>query len=112
MEQRIDAFVSYMHNIKKTSANTEMSYRRDLKKLNHYLRGKSILDVNKVSASDLQGFVTYMETENFAAATVSRTIASMKAFWQYLVNESIVKEDVTTGLKAPKIEKKIPEILS
>lgn len=112
MEQRIDAFISYMHNIKKTSTNTELSYRRDLNKLNHYLRGKGILDVNKVSASELQGFVTYMEKENFAAATVSRTIASMKAFWQYLVNENIVKEDVTTGLKAPKIEKRIPEILS
>ncbi len=112
MEQQIDAFISYMHNIKKTSTNTELSYKRDLNKLNHYLRGKGILDVNKVSASELQGFVTYMEKENFAAATVSRTIASMKAFWQYLINENIVKEDVTTGLKAPKIEKRIPEILS
>ena len=65
MEQRIDAFISYMHNIKKTSTNTELSYKRDLNKLNHYLRGKGILDVNKVSASDLQGFVTYMEKENF-----------------------------------------------
>lgn len=112
MEQQIDAFISYMHNIKKTSTNTELSYKRDLNKLNHYLRGKGILDVNKVSASELQGFVTYMEKENFAAATVSRTIASMKAFWQYLVNENVVKEDVTTGLKAPKIEKRVPEILS
>ncbi len=112
MEQRIDAFIAYMHNIKKTSTNTELSYRRDLNKLNHYLRGKGILDVNRVMASDLQGFVTYMEKESFAAATVSRTIASMKAFWQYLVNENIVKEDVTTGLKAPKIEKRIPEVLS
>ena len=112
MEQRIDAFISYMHNVKKTSTNTELSYRRDLNKLNHYLRGKGILDANKVSASDAQGFVTYMEKENFAAATVSRTIASMKAFWQYLVNENIVKDDVTIGLKAPKIEKRIPEILS
>ena len=91
MEQRIDAFISYMHNIKKTSTNTELSYKRDLNKLNHYLRGKGILDVNKVSASELQGFVTYMEKENFAAATVSRTIASMKAFWQYLVNENVQK---------------------
>lgn len=112
MEQRIDAFISYMHIIKKTSTNTELSYKRDLNKLNHYLRGKGILDVNKVSASELQGFVTYMEKENFAAATVSRTIASMKAFWQYLVNENVVKEDVTAGLKAPKIEKRVPEILS
>ena len=112
MEQRIDAFIAYMHNVKKTSTNTELSYKRDLNKLNHYLRGKGILDVNKVSASDVQGFVTYMEKENFAAATVSRTIASMKAFWQYLVNENVVKEDVTVALKAPKIEKRVPEILS
>lgn len=112
MEQRIDAFINYMHNIKNTSTNTELSYRRDLNKLNQYLWGKGILDVNRVTASDLQSFVAYMEKENFAAATISRTIASMKAFWQFLVNENIVKEDVSVHLKAPKIEKRVPEILS
>ena len=37
MEREIEAFISYLHNIKKTSFNTEMSYRRDLTKLRIYL---------------------------------------------------------------------------
>ena len=33
MEQQIEAFINYLHNVKKTSKNTELSYRRDLKKV-------------------------------------------------------------------------------
>ena len=40
MEREIDNFISYLHNIKKTSNNTELSYKRDLGKLRQYLEEK------------------------------------------------------------------------
>ena len=33
MDIEIREFVAYLHNIKKMSANTEVSYQRDLKKM-------------------------------------------------------------------------------
>lgn len=112
MEQRIDAFIDYMHTIKKTSTNTELSYKRDLKKLLQYLQNKGFGDYRSVNAAVLQEFVADMQSRNFSAATISRTIASMKAFWQYLLSQGFASEDAASILKAPKIEKKIPEILS
>ena len=98
--------------MKKTSENTEMSYRRDLYKVQVFMENRGIGDVNNITKDDLNAYMESMEAQKFAAATISRNIASLKAFYHYLVKEGIVTEDVTEDLKAPKIEKKIPEILT
>ncbi len=112
MEKEITAFISYLHNVKATSKNTELSYKRDLSKMGHYLEGQGITEARKVTTTNLNSYILYLEKNNFAAATVSRNIASIKAFYHYLIREGITTEDVSEALKSPKIEKKIPEILS
>lgn len=112
MEKEITAFISYLHDIKKTSDNTMMSYKRDLEKLQHFMAQKSISGVEVITAQDLESYVKYLEDNNLAAATISRNIASIKAFYHFLMQEGIVTKDAAEKLKSPKIEKKLPEILS
>ena len=112
MEQEIKAFISYLHNVKATSKNTELSYKRDLSKMGHFLEEQGITEAGKVTTTNLNSYILYLEKNKFAAATVSRNIASIKAFYHYLIKEGITTEDVSEVLKSPKIEKKIPEILS
>ncbi len=112
MEQAIDQFVAYLHNIKETSTNTELSYRRDLKKVIAFLHARNLTEWVDVSEETLKDYITSMGEQHFAAATISRNIASIKALFHFMAQEGIVKKDITDGLKAPKIEKKIPEILT
>ena len=112
MENEINAFMIYLHNIKKTSENTEMSYRRDLVKVKNYLEEQGIEDVRKITSTNLNSYILYLEKNKFSAATISRNIASLKAFYHYMCKEGMVAEDVAEPLHAPKIEKKMPEILS
>ena len=112
MEKEIQAFITYLHNVKGTSANTEMSYKRDLEKVQHFMESRGIHEASAVSEQDLRDYVKYLEDNKFAAATVSRNIASLKAFYHYMVQEGMVAKDLSESLKAPKIEKKIPEIMS
>ena len=112
MESEINNFISYLHNIKKTSNNTELSYKRDLGKLCQYLVENGISDVNGITTEVLSSYIVYLGENHFAAATISRNVASIKAFFHYLYKEGIVEKDVSDGLKAPKIEKKMPEILT
>lgn len=113
MEREIEAFISYLHNIKKTSPNTEMSYRRDLTKMRIYLeltaQAQSAADVTE---ENLKKYIAYMERKKFKPSTISRSIASIKAFYRYLIKEGLVKTDVSDCLKAPKVERKEPDILS
>lgn len=112
MEREIEKFISYLHNIKKTSINTELSYKRDLGKLRQYLEEKGITDIDAVTSEVLGSYIVYLGENHFAAATISRNVASIKAFFHYLCKEGIASADISEGLKAPKIEKKMPEILT
>ena len=112
MQKEIDAFISYLHNVKKTSANTELSYQRDLRKLKTFLEEKGITSVEKITSKDLEEYIAAMGEEHFKPATVSRNIASIKAWFHFMVKEQLVKSDISTSLKSPKIEKKAPAILT
>ncbi len=112
MENRIEEFINYLHNIKKTSKNTELSYRRDLMKMNSYMAARNITDVNAVKKEDLMKYVQHFEDEKAAPASVSRSIASIRAFFNYLEKENIIEQSPAEGLKSPKIEKKLPQIMT
>ncbi len=112
MEKEITSFITYLHNVKNTSENTEMSYRRDLNKVHKFMKSRGIHEIDEISSQDLNDYITYLEESKFAAATVSRNIASLKAFYHFMVQEGKVQEDRAEQLRAPKIEKKVPEIMS
>lgn len=112
MKGKIDAFIQYLHTVKKTSENTRLSYRRDLLKLKKFLEERGICDIVDVRTEHLQEYVTHLEKLGLKAATISRHIASMKAFYHFLCAERIVEKDISDSLIAPKVEKKIPEIMS
>lgn len=112
MVQDIQDFIQYLHREKQTSANTEVSYERDLRKMSEFLSAQGIGEVEGVTATHLNAYVMYLEKAGRKPATISRSIASMKAFFHYLEKERRIKEDPAEKLKAPKIEKKMPAILS
>ncbi len=112
MEQQVDLFIEYIHDKKKTSLNTEMSYKRDLLKVVDYLKKKGIKSWDSVCFDDLDSYISSMFDENFANASISRSVASVKALFGFLLLSHVVNEDVSKDLKAPKIEKKMPGILS
>ena len=112
MEQAIQGFITYLHNVKKKSLNTELSYKRDLNKMLDYFGSIGIKDIKDVTESALAQYVEHLNESGFAAATVSRSVASAKAFFHYCANEGLIVKDPTGILKAPRIEKKMPEILT
>lgn len=112
MTQDIQNFIQYLHEEKQTSANTEVSYARDLKKMHQFLLAQGICSVGEVTATSLNSYILFLEKEGRKPATISRSIASMKAFYHYMEKERRVVSDPSERLKAPKIEKKIPTILT
>lgn len=112
MEREVQEYISYLHNVKHTSNNTEMSYKRDLLKVCHFMQERGITRAAAVKEQDLKAYIHALEEQKLAAATVSRNIASIKAFFLYLFSEGKIQNDPALCLKAPKIEKKMPEILT
>ncbi len=112
MQKEIDSFISYLHNVKQSSTNTQLSYQRDLKKFRIFCENRGITSVKKLTKKDLEAYVDVMGEEQFKPATVSRNIASLKAWVHFLLEEDVLTEDISDSLKVPKIEKKVPEIMT
>ena len=113
MEAQIESFIEYCHKVKGTSQNTELSYRRDLYQLAGFLRAQyQMTRVENLTATALYGYIRFLEEKQRKAATISRNIASIRAFCHYLVREGVLMMDVSETLKAPRVEKKLPGVLS
>lgn len=112
MEKEIQLFLEYMETERYASPNTIVSYERDLKQMVQYLQKEGIESVTEIYPGHLQDYLLFMKENGKKTATVSRAVAAMKAFGHYLFFAHILKNDPTVYLKAPKIEKKIPETLT
>lgn len=112
MDSEVQCFVLYLEDVKKASHNTVMSYHSDLTKMLVYVRQQGVDSIHAITSTVLNSYILYLERSGMSAATISRYIASMKAFFEYLVREHRLQDDPAFQLKAPKVEKKLPGILS
>lgn len=112
MEEYVLRYMKYLREVKKASNNTVLSYQRDLKKMMAFFESQRITDVRKINATNVNSYILYLEKNHQASATISRYLASMKAFFSFLRNEGIIDTIPTLEVRAPKIEKKMPDILS
>ena len=112
MVGEVASFVEYLRDVKKTSKNTQVSYQRNLLQLCDYLEDQGIRDVAKVTKTSLNSYIFYLEREGRATTTISRVLASIKAFFHYEFVCGKIRRDPAELLKAPKIEKKAPVILT
>ena len=111
MEKNIKNFLEFIKSDKKLSKNTLESYQRDILQYQEYLEEKKI-DYKEVNNENVLGYLDYLKGLDKKASTISRHLASIRLFYQYLLKNKIVKEDPTRGIQSPKIEKKAPSILS
>ena len=105
-------FIDYLKVDRNAAESTVSSYQRDLKRLNNYLAEHGIDDVESVTATSLNSYVLYLEKQGLSTATVSRNVASMKAFFHYACRMHKIEQDPTEKIRAPHIEKRMPGILS
>lgn len=111
MEEQIELFLNYIKDEKKLSDNTFQSYRRDINQFEQYLNLNS-LKFEDVKENEIKGYLIYLNDLRKKPTTISRHLASIRLFYQYLLKGSKVKEDPTINIQAPKIEKKAPSILT
>lgn len=111
MEENIVNFTVYLKNYKSSSENTILSYQRDLKNFYKFMNQFGVEQIQKINKTNIMAYVYELQKSNKASATISRNIASLRAFFQYLLKVGIIKENPAMDLESPRVEKKFPEIL-
>ena len=111
MEKQIQLFLDFIKNEKKLSDNTFQSYKRDILQYQSYINMNN-LDYSKINEANIKDYLVYLNDLNKKASTISRHLASIRLFYQYLLKFNKVQEDPTLNVQAPKIDKKAPSILT
>ena len=111
MERQLKNFFEFLAKDKKLSDNTLQSYKRDLKQFRRYLESYSIA-YTKVKEQDIKDYIEELQENGRKASSISRCIASIRSFYQFLLKKKKMKVDPTANIQSPKIEKRVPSVLT
>ena len=108
----IGAYENYLTKVKQASANTIAAYMRDIRQYSEWLRREEDLDVVDAAQLNISDYLSHLESDGRSAATVSRSLASLKNFYSYVVSSGFLESTPVTDIKVERGEKKLPQILT
>jgi len=108
----MDAFIEYLKNTKNKAENTLVAYRRDLKAFESFLQergGKTLMDCKE---SDAVAYILELNNESKSKATINRKISSLRAFYDYKIDEGELERNPFQKIKSAKNDKRQIEYLT
>lgn len=111
MTDYLALYRNYLTTEKRMSANTVSSYMRDLGQYQDWLQQKKT-DIKKAKNTLLQEYIKRLEQLGKSPATTSRFLASSKSFYAYMLAKGYIKTNPSSSLKAKKVQKSYPEVLT
>lgn len=68
--------------------------------------------IQEVQQHHIAAYLGYLHEAGRANATISRNLASIRSFFHFLVREDFILQDPTIHVDTPKIEKRLPRVLT
>ncbi|MBN2398810.1 MAG: tyrosine recombinase XerC [Candidatus Aminicenantes bacterium] len=104
----LENYLAYLKEIRKYSPHTIRAYEIDIRQFCLYFK-ENRLEVNKHSIRD---FLAFTFSQKKTKTTVARKIYAVKSFYDYLVKIGVLKNNPLEGTSTPKLDRKIPQILT
>ncbi len=109
----IKGYSSYLKLERSLAENSIEAYEHDVEKFVQFLEFKKLeLNPKDIQLSHLREFLQWTNELGISARTQARVISGIKSFYKYLLVENILDNDPTTLLEAPRLGRKLPEVLS
>lgn len=108
----IDAYQNYLMKVKQASANTVSSYMRDIRQFSSWLEQTEGLNIADAKQLNISHYMDHLRSEGLSGATLSRTLASLKNFYAYLVSFGFMDQTPVVEIRIDRGEKKMPQILT
>lgn len=105
-------FVEYLQKERRMSKNTLEAYKRDVQEFIAFEGARGMTDLLDTSSTEIIAFLHDLKISGKSAATVNRKLASIRAFFNFLINSGLIQSNPTVDIKSPKIERKELEYLT
>ena len=108
----IAGYTEYLKTEKRSSDNTVASYVRDVTQFQTYLREAEDAELHQCTSDDVERYMSYMAGKGKSPASVARSVASLKSFYQFLVARGVVEVNPARNTTTVRTERKFPQILT
>ena len=108
----IERYGAYLAGEKHASQNTISSYLRDVTQFSDYLEEHQDCGLRDAQPDMVRDYMSWMQGHGKSAASVTRFLASVKSFYNYLISTGELDSNPAKGVAAAKVERKYPEILT
>ncbi len=112
MQKLLQEYSNYLAVEKGLSKNTLESYRRDLNKFITFMDKRKIKEPEIIDRESLNIFIGELKKNGNATSSISRCIASIRSFFNYLLQEGVIESNPALELESPRIEKRLPRVLT
>ena len=111
MDHVLESYETFLIEVKHASANTVASYMRDLHQFEAYVDQRGI-EPDQIDRMTVVDYTHHMQEKGKSAATISRSVASLKSLFTFMVNSGMRDSNPVTNIQIEKAEKKLPQILT
>lgn len=109
----IEDYLHFIRVERQLADNTLQSYKRDLVSYARHLAGEQQLEsFTVVTRSHILLYLESLQRVGKSPRTISRHISSIRSLHQFMLREKITEQDPTVHLELPKLEQKLPKVLS
>lgn len=109
----IGAYENYLTKVRQASSNTVSSYIRDIRQFSEWLQECGGIEILEVRGHHISDYLRHLQDCGKSAATVSRSLASLKNFYAYLVSTGFLERTpVSSDIHVEKGEKRLPQVLT
>lgn len=111
LDRAADLFIAHIKVERNLSAHTVAAYSRDLTRLLAFLDDASITRPAQVTASHLTDYLLHLADEGLSARSRARALVAVRGLFRFLVADKYLDTDPTETIDAPRIGRKLPEVL-
>ncbi len=108
----IQNFLSFLAVSEGLSQNTIMAYQKDLQLFQQWLMEQDIESFSVVTRTLIEDFLFFLNQSGRKERSNIRLLSTLKRFYQWGGANNVFEQDPTVLLKAPKVPKAIPAVIS
>lgn len=109
MKNEMQDFLTYLKVERRYSPETIHAYDRDIQHFYDYLTEVPIHSWNDVTVVDVRIYLGVLHRENYNRSSISRFLSSLRSFYHFLVERSIVETNPFASISYKKGKMRLPE---
>ena len=102
---------NFLKTLQYLSPHTQKAYQRDLNYLSQFCDSQEINRWQDIDGRQVQGFVAWRHRQGISGRSLQRNLSAVRAFYRYLINQGVAKQNPANGVLAPKTARRLPKVL-